>query len=394
VESDSTTTSIQPEEVVSPSPSPEQSRHRHRHHTGTHRREPEPRKTSQRHQSSREEEESEQTAHLRATIASLKVDLSTTASSHLDFASIAGLETVKTALEEFALFFLHFPHLTSPLPQRSTTGILLFGPQGTGKTLLIRCFAKKFNMALYDVRASAIMSKFVGEAEKFVKELFRAVRADAPAVLMLDECEGLLCDPAKDAMQSHNYRLLQNELKNQWSDLMYSRDEVVVVGATNKPGDVDMDGFGRRLAVKLHVDLPTALACKSILKGSLGRLRTALCDEEEWEVLGLLCAERGLSGYDIDCLVEGMLRKATRGITLATWFKTVNWDGCDIAVPCTEEEEGAVEGPWANWDIEKVSYRPFTFGEVEAAIRRARPTVDQAMRQKHHEFAGRYASED
>ena len=56
------------------------------------------------------------------------------------------------------------------------------------------------------------------------------------------------------------YRPLQNELKNQWSDLIYSEAKVVVVGATNKPYDIYMDAFGRRLSLKLYVDLPNALA--------------------------------------------------------------------------------------------------------------------------------------
>ena len=189
--------------------------------------------------SSASKENDEHEHYLQETIQGMKVDYEDD-DSVFDFREIAGLGSVKVALEEFACFFLNFPHLTHNLRQRSTTGILLFGPQGTGKTLLVKSFAKKYNLALYDIRASAIMSKFVGESEKFVRALFKEVRANAPSVLMLDECDGLLCNPTADATQSHNYRLLQNELKNQWSDLIYSRDEVIVVGATNKPHDIDM----------------------------------------------------------------------------------------------------------------------------------------------------------
>jgi vacuolar protein-sorting-associated protein 4 len=271
----------------------------------------------------------------------------------------------------------------------------LFGPQGTGKTLLVKSFAKKYNLSVYDIRASAIMSKFVGEAEKFVKALFKEVRANTPSVLLLDECDGLLCNPTRDNMQSHNYRLLQNELKKQWSDLMYSKDDVIIVRVTNKPQDIDMDGFGRRLSLKLHVALPSATSCHTVLKGALDRLRHTLNDDE-LSRLGSLCHECGLSGYDIDCLVEGLLRSSLRKIVLSAHFQKLDWDKGTIFVPCHEGDEGAMKGPYGILveDVEDVSYRPLAFDEVECAIHRAKPTVDEAMIQQHTLFASQYATEE
>lgn len=334
----------------------------------------------------------EHEVHLRETIQGMRVDVEEQ-DSVLEFSSIAGLQDVKLALEEFACFFLQFPHLTRNLRQRSTTGILLFGPQGTGKTLIVRSFAKRYGMALFDIRASAIMSKFVGESEKFIRTLFSEIRAHAPAIILLDECDGLLCDPSADAMQSHHYRLLQNELKNQWSDLIQSRDEVIVIGATNKPHDIDMDGFGRRLSLKLHVDLPSAEGCQVILEEALSRLRHHL-DPEDFSVLGFLCHEKGLSGYDIDVLVEAILRRAIRNITVADHFVRVPWEDGHIIIPCTSEEPEAMQGPWTRVstdDPQAISYRPFEFSEVETAISRAKPTVDHTMRQKHAVFASQYS---
>ncbi|KAL5381301.1 hypothetical protein DPSP01_007292 [Paraphaeosphaeria sporulosa] len=336
-----------------------------------------------------------QETQLREQIRNLKVVFEDDDESILEMADVAGLDSVKAALDEFACFFLHFPHLTRNLRHRSATGILLFGPQGTGKTLLVKSFAKKYNLTVYDVRASAIMSKFVGESEKFVKALFKEVRANTPSVLLLDECDGLLCNPTRDTTQSHNYRLLQNELKNQWSDLMYSKDEVIIVGVTNKPHDIDMDGFGRRLSLKLHVALPNATGCQAILKGALDRLRHTLSDDE-FSKLGALCHECGLSGYDIDCLVEGLLRSSLRKIVLSAHFQRLDWVEGTILVPCDEDADGALEGPYAHLveHAEEVSYRPFTVDEVEHAIHRARPTVDEEMTQQHTMFASQYATED
>ena len=323
----------------------------------------------------------------------MKIDL-TNDNSVLDWSDVAGLNSCKTALDEFASFFLHFPHLTRNLRNRSTTGILLFGPQGTGKTLLVKSFAKKYNLSLYDIRASAIMSKFVGDSEKFIKALFKVVRSDTPAVLMLDECDGLLCNPNADTSQSHSYRLLQNEIKNQWSDLMYSRDEVIVIGATNKPHDIDMDGFGRRLSLKLLVDLPGANSCYQILKNTLGTVRHTV-DDASLEQLGSMCYEENLSGFDIDTLVEGQLRRSIRSIVLATHFRNMEWDTKTIMIPCQAGDDGAVAGTWTSLgcDPESISYVPLTTADLRGAIQRAKSTVDEMMVQKHVEFASKYGTE-
>lgn len=334
----------------------------------------------------------EEEVRLREQIKSMKINLEEDAGV-LGWDEVFGLASVKIALEEFATFFLNFPHLTRKLRHYSTTGILLFGPQGTGKTLLIKSFAVRFNLALYDIRASAIMSKYVGESEKFIKALFAEVRANSPAILMFDECDGLLCNPNADSTQSHHYRLLQNELKNQWSDLVYSREEVIVVGATNKPHDIDMDGFGRRLSLKLHVELPNEHASRSIIKAAMARVVHTI-DEAGFEALGNLCYDRGLSGYDVDCFVEAQLRKAIRKITLAKAFRKLEHEDNTLVVPCEMTDSGAHEGPWTQLaaDPEQISYLPFSFEEIKEALQQARPTVDAAMIQKHIEFASQFGT--
>ena len=334
----------------------------------------------------------ESNLRLRQHISTLKCNVKDD-SSILPWSEVAGLRQVKMCLAEFATSFFHFSHLMAGLRHQSATGVLLFGPQGTGKTLLVKSFAQKYDLAFYDIRACAIMSKFVGESEKFVRALFEEVRANAPAILLLDECDGLLCNPAVDSSMSQSYRLLQNELKNQWSDLIYSKAKVIVVGATNKPHDIDMDGFGRRLSLKLHVGLPDSQSCQQILEGALARVRH---DVEDIEIifLGDECAARGLSGFDIDCVVEGLIRKGLREIILSKWFKASDWESKSVMIPCTESETGAQECNWESIEDKScLSYRLLSSDKLSIAINKARPTVDIEMIERHKHFASRYCTE-
>ncbi|KAL8696403.1 MAG: hypothetical protein Q9224_002815 [Gallowayella concinna] len=330
---------------------------------------------------------------LRAQIHAMGSNLSNDPSV-LEWSDVAGLGPAKARLEEFAASFLHFPHLVANLRHQSATGILLSGPQGTGKTLLAKAFAKKYGFMFFDIRASAIMSKYMGEGEKFIRALFEEVRGNAPAVLLLDECDGLLCRLSMDGLMGQSYRTLQTELKNQWSDLIYSKAKVVVLGATNKPHDIDMDGFGRRLSLKLYVELPNDLACQRILEGALERVRHQV-EEVEMVVLGETCHERGLSGFDVDCVVEGLVRKGLRSIMMSEWFVEGTWKDGVIVIPATGAEDGAKRCSWEDVeDKTTLSYRPFSFEDVSFAIHRYCPTVDTAMIEKHEDFAKQYCIND
>ncbi|KAI4244673.1 MAG: hypothetical protein L6R40_002877 [Gallowayella cf. fulva] len=326
---------------------------------------------------------------LRAQIHAMGANLSNDPSV-LPWSEVGGLAPAKARLEEFAASFLHFSHLVANLRHQSATGILLSGPQGTGKTLLAKAFAKKYNFTFYDIRASAMMSKYMGEAEKFIRALFEEVKGNAPAVLLLDECDGLLCRLSMDGMMGQSYRTLQTELKNQWSDLIYSKAKVVVIGATNKPHDIDMDGFGRRLSLKLYIHLPNALACQRILGVALERVRHQV-KEIEMVALGETCHERGLSGFDIDCVVEGLVRKGLRSIMVSEWFVETEWEDEVIVVPATEADSGARPCSWEDVeDKTTLSYRPFPSEDISFAIHRYCPTVDPAMIERHEDFARQY----
>lgn len=193
---------------------------------------------------------------------------------------------------------------------------------------------------------------------------------------------------------AQSYRLLQNELKNQWSDLIYSKSKVIVIGATNKPHDIDMDGFGRRLSLKIYIDLPNAEACQAVFSCALARVHHRI-DEEGFEILGQQCAERGFSGFDIDCIVENLLRRGLREITLSRHFRELEWESQMVMVACSATEAAARQCTWDSFEDKGViSYRPIEHEDVLAAIARTRLTVDMRMIGRHAEFARQYCGDD
>ena len=149
------------------------------------------------------------------------------------------------------------------------------------------------------------------------------------------------------------------------------------------------------MSLKLHVVLPNHEACQTILEGALSRLRHRV-DDAEFAVLGRVVYDRGLSGYDVDCLVEALLRKAIREITMASYFARIPWEDSEICVPCSRDDPEAIKGSWSQVaaHAQEVSYRPFEVDHIKAAIQRARPTVDEAMMQRHIEFASQYGTDE
>ncbi|KAL5529240.1 hypothetical protein ACEPAG_5225 [Sanghuangporus baumii] len=154
------------------------------------------------------------------------------------------------------------------LKQHSMTGCLLFGPPGTGKTLVVRALARDAGCRMLSVQPSDVMDMYVGEGEKLVRSLFSLARRLSPCVVFLDEIDALFGarSSARETGGTLAHHGIITEFMQEMDGLKTRSDSnVIVIGATNRPFDLD-DAVLRRLPRRLLVDLPGEKERESILK--------------------------------------------------------------------------------------------------------------------------------
>ncbi|KAJ3099462.1 hypothetical protein HK100_004881 [Physocladia obscura] len=151
------------------------------------------------------------------------------------------------------------------LAKHSISGVLLFGPPGTGKTLLAKAAAKSSGANFMSVSLSDIFDKYVGEGEKNVRAIFTLARKLSPCVVFLDEVDALFgARRGGDGITSSKREII-NEFMSEWDGLNSRNRGVIVLGATNRPFDLD-DAVLRRMPRRVLIDLPNELQRKEILR--------------------------------------------------------------------------------------------------------------------------------
>ena len=181
---------------------------------------------------------------------------------------IAGLEAAKKALKEAVVYPFLRPDLFSGL-REPARGMLLFGPPGTGKTMLARAVATESKSTFFSVSSSTLTSKWHGESEKLVRALFGLAKALAPSIIFVDEIDSLLSARSTGAEHEASRRS-KTEFLVQWSDLQRAAagreqttkdkkegdaSRVLVLAATNMPWDID-EAARRRFVRRQYIPLP------------------------------------------------------------------------------------------------------------------------------------------
>ncbi|RAL54130.1 hypothetical protein DM860_004601 [Cuscuta australis] len=211
---------------------------------------------------------------------------------------IAGLENAKQALLEMVILPTKRRDLFTGL-RKPARGLLLFGPPGTGKTMLAKAVASESQATFFNVSASSLTSKWVGEGEKLVRTLFTVAISRQPSVIFMDEIDSIMS--TRMANENEASRRLKSEFLIQFDGVTSNSDDlVIVIGATNKPHELD-DAVLRRLVKRIYIPLPDASVRRQLLKHRLKGKQFSLPDGD---LTRLVRETEGYSGSDLQALCE------------------------------------------------------------------------------------------
>ncbi len=225
------------------------------------------------------------------------------------WSDIGGLNEVKKRLQEMVEWPLRYRTLFEYAGLRPPKGILLYGPPGTGKTLLAKAVATESNANFIAVRGPEILSKWVGESERAIREIFRKARTYAPAVVFFDEIDAIAPARGIGFGDSRVTERIVSQLLTEMDGIQDLHD-VVVIAATNRPDLIDpallRPGRFDRI---VEVPMPDESARIEIFKIHLRKHKNALVDDVDLLARDLAKITEGFSGADIEAICrEGVIK--------------------------------------------------------------------------------------
>jgi len=207
---------------------------------------------------------------------------------------------------------LKYPHYFEGILE-PWKGILLFGPPGTGKTMLAKAVATECRTTFFNISASTIVSKWRGDSEKLVRVLFELARYHQPSTIFVDEVDSILSSRTGSGEHEASRRM-KTELLIQLDGLIKSKGErVFLLAASNLPWELDM-ALLRRLEKRILVPLPGEDSREAMLRYHLppGPADSGKRAEEDVEFEAFSQALEGYSGSDIRLVCKEAAMKPLR----------------------------------------------------------------------------------
>ncbi|CAN6464807.1 unnamed protein product [Victoria cruziana] len=224
---------------------------------------------------------------------------------------IAGLEHAKKCVTEMVIWPLLRPDIFQGC-RSPGRGLLLFGPPGTGKTMIGKAIAGEAKATFFYISASSLTSKWIGEGEKLVRALFAVASCRQPAVIFVDEIDSLLSQ-RKSEGEHESSRRLKTQFLIEMEGFDSGSEQILLIGATNRPQELD-EAARRRLTKRLYIPLPSAEARVWIVRNLLAK--DGLFSLSDEDINSICRLTEGYSGSDMKNLVKdasmGPLRDALR----------------------------------------------------------------------------------
>ncbi|GKU92573.1 hypothetical protein SLEP1_g6283 [Rubroshorea leprosula] len=277
--------------------------------------------------------------------------------------SIKGLENAKRLLKEAVVMPIKYPKYFTGLLS-PWKGILLFGPPGTGKTMLAKAVATECKTTFFNISASSVVSKWRGDSEKIIKVLFDLAKHNAPSTIFLDEIDAIISHRGEGRSEHEASRRLKTELLIQMDGLTRTNELVFVLAATNIPWELDA-AMLRRLEKRILVPLPEPAARRAMFE----ELLPAQSSEEALPYDLLVGETEGYSGSDIRLLCKEAAMQPLRRLMAVLEHR-------QEVVP---EDELPQVGP-------------ITPQDIEAALKNTRPSA-HLLAHRYEKFNEDYGSQ-
>ena len=324
---------------------------------------------------------------------------------NVQWQDVAGLEVAKELLQEAVILPVRFPQLfTGNLkPWRA---ILLYGPPGTGKSYLAKAVATECKASCFlSVSSADLVSKYQGESERLVKNLFELARRKKPAIIFVDEIDSL-CS-ARNEGENDSARRIKTEFLVQMQGVGKDNKDVLVLGATNTPWDLDQ-AMRRRFDKRVHVALPDAAARASIFQRQVAETPHSLT-REHFADLGR--RTEGYSGSDIGVVVRDALYEPVRTCQLATHFRrvprstvassatttTTTTPGASsvdyLLEPCSPSDPDAIEMSLLDVPGERLKPVDLNMRHFEMVLRNGKPSVAPSDLLRHKEWTTQFGQD-
>lgn len=293
---------------------------------------------------------------------------------------IVGMLHIKKILDDAIHLPREMPHYFVGM-RTPTRSVLFYGPPGTGKTLLGKATAHSAAMPFYAVSSAELISKYVGESEKYVKQLFDTVKHNKPCVLFLDEIESLC--PSRDE-KSHTQTVQQFLVQLDGISSTGSMAGVFLIGCTNTPWKLD-EAMIRRLEKRIYIALPTVDERQALLKFYFQKNECVLTSDEYREIALLT---ENFSAADISQLAKTAAMLPLDVMREAVAFQ-VTEDG--LLRPCPRSHKEGLPMTYAEIkDKKSIEIPPITYALVLEALESTKSTIDVANLKEYDMWTRKY----
>jgi len=313
---------------------------------------------------------------------------------------VAGLDNAKESLKETVILPTRFPQLFTG-KRAPFKGILLYGPPGTGKSYLAKAVATEADSTFFSVSSADLISKWQGESERLVRNLFEMARESegGRAIIFIDEVDSL-CGSRSEG-ESDSARRVKTEFLVQMDGVGADVGQVLVLGATNVPWELDA-AIRRRFEKRVYIPLPEPEARAFMCRLHMGDTPNNL-QEHHFEQLGDITV--GASGSDIKVLVKEALMEPLRRCQQAQQFMIdaqgfhqpcIRYPNCSSCPPKLSSDHKGMDYTCNRcgakrmqlWDVpsDKLQAPPVTYDDFIKVTRHSCSTVSKEELQRFTEW--------